>query len=52
MREVAFAVVLLAAAVLVAAGAWQFHPGAGLIVGGTLLAGWSWQAFKPAEDDE
>lgn len=41
-RELLFAVLLLIAAGLVTVGAWRLDQSVGLIVGGILLAGWSW----------
>lgn len=41
-REVLFATLLLVAGALVVSGAAVVHPAAGLVVGGLLLAGWSW----------
>lgn len=49
MREVIFAALLAVAGGLVTAGAWSFHRGLGLIVGGVLLAGWSWLALHEGE---
>lgn len=50
VREALFALLLLAAAGLVTVGAAVVHESAGLIVGGVLLAAWSWLIL--AEDGE
>lgn len=42
MTDAIFAALLAIAATLVAFGAAAFHEGAGFIVGGVMLAGWSW----------
>lgn len=39
---VVFALVLAGAGALIAFGVAAFHPGAGLIAGGVLLAAWAW----------
>lgn len=42
MRDVIFAVVLAVAAVMVSVGVGMYTFGAGLVVGGVLLAGLAW----------
>jgi hypothetical protein len=50
MTDAIFAALLAVAALLVSFGAAEFHDGAGLAVGGVLLAAWSWLVL--GDDDE
>lgn len=44
-REWIFAVLIFVAGVLIVAGFATLHVGLALVVGGVLLAGWSWLVF-------
>jgi hypothetical protein len=44
-REWIFAALLFIAGCIVVAGFATFHDGLALVVGGVLLAGWSWLVF-------
>lgn len=50
LRTIAAAFLLTVAMALVAFGSGLFHPGAGLIVGGLLLALWVWLILWDEDD--
>lgn len=52
MNDAIFAVLLAVAATLVSLGAAELHFGAGLVVGGILLAAWAWLVLDDDAADE